>query len=166
MIPPPLVRADFVTGIALMAVGGLALTLSLDMPRFAERDINPYTVPGLVPAALGALILALGGVLTLRAARAGGWRLAEGWAGGGGDGGGRRLGLTLALTLTYAGGLVGRVPFWLATFLFAFAFVALFEWSGAREGRVRRLLTAMLYAALLAAAVTYVFQEIFLVRLP
>lgn len=163
---PGMVRADFVTGIVLAVLGLVALLLSLDMPRFAERNINPWTVPGLVPAALGAIIGALGLLLALRAALRGGWRLGARGEGTATEGGWRRVGLTLLLTLGYAGGLVGRIPFWLATFFFGLAFVALFEWSEESTGRTRRILTAALYAALLAAAVTYVFQEIFLVRLP
>lgn len=164
---PPLVRADFITGLAIVALGGAALVLSLEMPRFEDREIDPYTIPGLVPAILGGILLALGLVLTVRAARAGGWRFGPGSAWGADD---RptalRVALTIALTVGYAAGLVGLLPFWLATFLFALAFVVVFEWAKGAEGRVRRIAFAVLYATALAAAVTYVFQEIFLVRLP
>ena len=72
------------------------------------------------------------------------------------------------LTLGYAAGLVGRLPFWLATWLFVAAFVALFEWPLATTGagRLRRLAIALIYGALVSAAVSLVFQRIFLVRLP
>jgi putative tricarboxylic transport membrane protein len=74
----------------------------------------------------------------------------------------------LVLTLGYAAGLVGWLPFWLATALFVGGFVALFEWRMAqnRSERVRRIGFAVLYGALIAAVVTFVFQEFFLVRLP
>jgi putative tricarboxylic transport membrane protein len=74
----------------------------------------------------------------------------------------------VALCLGYAGLLVGRVPFWLATFGFVLAFVILFEWplATAPGARVRRLLIALVYALAVAVAVTLVFQEVFLVRLP
>ena len=39
------------------------------MPRFEERQINPYTVPGLVPGMIAAVITLLGALLTLRAIR-------------------------------------------------------------------------------------------------
>lgn len=161
----PLARADFLTGVVLMALGLAAFAFSLDMPRFAERNINPYTVPGLVPGALGLIIAVLGAVLALRAARAGGWRLGS-RATAVDRTGARQVGLTLVLTLGYAAGLVGRMPFWLATFLFVLAFVVAFEWPKGPAGRTRRLALAAAYAALLSAAVTYVFQEVFLVRLP
>ena len=164
---PPLVRADFITGLAIAALGLGALVLSLEMPRFPDRDINPYTVPGLVPAILGLILLALGLILTVRAARAGGWRLGQRipWTGEGRTTA-SRVGLAILLTLGYAAGLVGRLPFWLATFLFALVFVVVFEWPQGEQGRIRRISFALVYAAVLAAAVTYVFQEIFLVRLP
>ncbi len=72
------------------------------------------------------------------------------------------------MCLGYAAGLVGRLPFWLATFLFVTGFVVLFEWPlpEARSQRARRLVFALLFGALVALAVTFVFQKIFLVRLP
>jgi putative tricarboxylic transport membrane protein len=169
--PSAMVKADFVTGLVLIALGIATVVESLRMPRFEDLNIEPYTVPGLVPGALGAVILLLGAILFLRAARAGGWRLRAGgaapktWSA---DPGSRRLALSLALCLGYAGLLVGRLPFWLATFTFVFAFVVLFEWPlAASPGeRIRRLLIALVYALAVAAAVTLVFQEVFLVRLP
>ena len=166
-----MVKADFVTGLVLVALGIATLVESLRMPRFVELNVNPYTVPGLVPGGLGAIILALGAVLFLRAARAGGWRLAERapdaapWFGNPGV---RRVLLSIALCLVYAGGLIGRLPFWLATFLFVAAFVILFEWPLAadRPDRARRVVWAVLLATAVAGAVSIVFQEIFLVRLP
>jgi hypothetical protein len=169
--PSAMVKADFVTGLVLIALGIAIVVESLRMPRFEQLNIEPYTVPGLVPGALGAVILLLGAILFLRAARAGGWRLRAGgatpkaWSA---DPGIRRLALAMALCLGYAGLLVGRLPFWLATFTFVFAFVVLFEWPLATSPgqRIRRLLMALAYALAVAVVVTLVFQEIFLVRLP
>ena len=166
-----MVKADFVTGLVLIALGIATVVASLDMPRFEELDINPYTVPGLGPGALGVVILVLGAALFVRAARAGGWRITEGTSGrrpSWSDPGTRNLALAALLCLGYAAGLVSRVPFWLATFLFVAAFVAAFEWPLAHThaARLRRLAFAVLFAAVIAAAVTFVFQEIFLVRLP
>jgi Tripartite tricarboxylate transporter TctB family len=166
-----MVKADFVTGLALIALGIATLIASLAMPRFAELEINPYTAPGLVPGALGLVILILGGALLVRAARAGGWRLMDraqsrgAWRS---DPGTRNLVLATVLCLAYAAGLVGLVPFWLATFLFMAAFLAAFEWPLARShsDRLRRIAFAVVFGAVVSAAVTLVFQEIFLVRLP
>lgn len=166
-----MVKADFVTGLVLIALGIATVIASLAMPRFEQLNVNPYTVPGLVPGALGVVILILGTALFVRAARAGGWRLIEHAAGRGpswSDPGTRNLALAIVLCLGYAAGLVGRMPFWLATFLFVAVFVAAFEWRRARSrsARLRRLAFAVVFAGVVAAAVTLVFQEIFLVRLP
>ena len=162
-------KADFVTGLVLIALGLAVVWASLDMPRFEERGADPYTAPGLVPGVLGAIILVLGTVVLVRAAHAGGWRLS--WSGAKSsskDPGVRRLVLSVALCLIYAGGLVGTVPFWLATFVFITAFVVLFEWplAAGRTDRLRRLALAPLLAAAIAAAVSLLFQDVFLVRLP
>jgi putative tricarboxylic transport membrane protein len=164
-------RADFVAGLAFTALGLAVVVESLRMPRFAELNVEPYTAPGLVPGVLGLVILGLGGVLCLRAVREGGWRLTAGRPRGrssSSEPGAGRLVLAVALCLAYAAGLVGTVPFWLATFLFIAAFVILFEWPLARSraDRLRRLAFALLLAAVIAAAVTVLFQEVFLVRLP
>jgi putative tricarboxylic transport membrane protein len=164
-------KADFVTGLIFVALGLAVVVECLRMPRFEELNVNPYTVPALVPGVLGAIILVLGAVLFLRAARAGGWRLirqmpdAAPWSA---DPGVRRLLLSVALCLAYAAGLIGRLPFWLATFLFVAGFVILFEWPLAtgRADRMRRVAWALLLAAATSAATSLVFQEIFLVRLP
>ena len=165
-----MIKADFVTGLLLIALGIATVVASLAMPRFEQLNVNPYTAPGLVPGALGLVILILGAALFVRAARAGGWRLLEragersSWSAPGV----RNLALAALLCLGYAAGLIGRVPFWLATFLFVATFVAAFEWPLARTHieRLRRLAFAAVFAAVVAAAVTLVFQEIFLVRLP
>jgi len=165
-----MVKADFVTGLMLIALGIAIVVASFEMPRFEELNVNPYTVPGLVPGALGAVILVLGAALFVRAARAGGWRLFQGASGRAwhADAGTRNLLLAVALCLGYAGVLIGRLPFWLATFVFAALFVAAFEWPLARTGRehARRLAFALGFGALVSGAVTLVFQEVFLVRLP
>lgn len=164
-------KADFVTGLVFIALGIATVVASVEMPRFAELDVNTYTAPGLVPGVLGVVILVLGGVLFLRAAHAGGWRLAERtaqatpWRTHPGM---RRVLLSVALCLLYAAGLLGRLPFWLATFLFVAAFVILFEWPLAadRSDRLRRVAFAIVLGAVISAATSFVFQEIFLVRLP
>ena len=165
-----MVKADLATGLALVALGVAVVVESLRMPRFEHLEVNPYTVPGLVPGALGAVLLVLGAFLFLRAARAGGWRIGSGagaatWTA---DAGIRRLLLAALLCVGYAALLVGRLPFWLATFLFVTGFVALFELplAASASERRRRLGFALVFGALISAAVTLVFQEIFLVRLP
>ena len=160
-------RADFVTAVVLILLGLGVVAESLRMPTLEHLGVNPYTAPGVVPGLLGCVIGGLGLVLLLRAARAGGWRLdlpTGGLAAGLRTEGARRLGLTLLLTLGYAAGLVGRVPFWLATFVFVFLFAAMFSWR--REQAARVLAVAAALGAVTAFVITLVFEQVFLVRLP
>ena len=162
-------RADFWFGLGLVIFGFALGFESWRMPRLAELNVHPMTAPGLVPGLLGAIIFFLGSILFIRAARAGGWRL----TGAGGDGGGlssqtKRFFVALGLCLVYAGGLVGLIPFWAATFLFVMVFIVIFEW---RRDRVlalhlRAIALAALQAVIVSAAVTFIFEKIFLVRLP
>ena len=162
-------KADFVTSLCLIALGIGAAVESYRMPRLEELNVDPYTVPGIVPGLLGSVIAALGMVLLLRSVHRGGWRFDRpgvrhfftGPAA-------RRLLLVAGLTLAYAAGLVGRIPFWLATGLFVFAFIILFEWPAASQtGRLpRTIAVALVQSVLTTVAVTAVFQYVFLVRLP
>lgn len=167
MMPTRMDRADFLTALGVVALGLGAAVESWRMPRLEQLDINPYTAPGIVPGVIGVVLTALGLALLARSAARGGWRLAA-VTEPAPDGRAARLALALALTVGYAAGLVGRLPFWLATGLFVFAFIAVFEWRLAadRTGRLRGLAIAAAEAVAVSAAVTFVFQSIFLVRLP
>jgi hypothetical protein len=76
----------------------------------------------------------------------------------------RRIVITMALSLLYAGLLLGRAPFWLVTALFVAAFVATF--SPPEYTSARRLIVSVLAGVLSSAVVTLVFEQVFLVRLP
>jgi hypothetical protein len=163
------VRPDFWFGFGLVVFGFAVAAESWRMPRLSELNVHPMTAPGLVPGLIGAVIFVLGGILFIRSAWAGGWRAPA----ANGDSTEfanetKRFFATLALCVGYAAGLVGQVPFWAATFLFVFGFISLFEWrsDSSRAARARALGLAALQAAIVAAVVTYVFEQIFLVRLP
>lgn len=159
----PTPAADLAWSVAWIAFGGAVLYGAWTMDRLEKQNINPYTAPGLVPGLLGAGLVFMGLLLMLRSLRAPKVQRSA----PAGDLG--RLGIALALCLAYGLGLVGRgVPFWLATFLFVFAAIAVLQWPERRAaGTVARGLgVAALCAAGTAAGVTLVFQEIFLVRLP
>jgi hypothetical protein len=166
-------QLDVITALFLVALGiGVAIE-SWRMPRFEHLDINPYTVPGLVPGLLGSVLACLGMILLIRGIWKGGWRFEFGieWFGGiFRKPEASQLGLTLLLTAGYAGGLVGRIHFGLATFLFVSLFILLFEWRSGLDWRekrgVFRISLALAQGAVVAVAVTLVFERIFLVRLP
>ncbi len=136
--PPRMPRADFLTSLALIVIGVAMLWGALDMPRFEQRSINPYSIPGIVPAILAVVMLVLAVLLLGRAIRQGGYRLAAGSQPVGGilfSASSRTMLLTLVLGLIYAVGLVGTLPFWAATMIFVSAFILIFEWRLARPGR-------------------------------
>ena len=173
MRPHSLIRADLVTAAVLLSLGLFVVVEAWRMPRLEERQINPLTVPGIVPGLLGLVLVAMATLLLVRSIRGGGLKSRtddkDATGESKGDGGSwRRLGLTAALCLAYAAGLVGHLDFRLATALFVFAFVAVFEWDPSqsliRHGRT--VGWAAVQAAVVALAVAVVFQELFLVRLP
>jgi putative tricarboxylic transport membrane protein len=155
--------------LVLVAFGLGVMAEAWRMPRFEHLGVNPYTVPGLVPAFIAAALVLFGLIMLLRSSRA----LAGSAPVTGGPGllsgeGARRTLLTLLLTLGYGAGLVGLLPYWLATFLFVFLFITVFEWptASSRARRARVLALALLQAALVAGLVTFIFERLFLVRLP
>ena len=165
-------QADFIAAWLWMAFGLAVMVASWRMDRLESQGATLYTAPGLVPGILGAVLLLFGLLLALRAARAGGYRLGEvRWTPSQDT---RavvmRVGAFLALSLAYAAGLVGHggIPFWLATFVFVTGFVIAFDWTRRRDAgqTVKGVLFAVAIGAGTAFLVSYVFQEVFLVRLP
>jgi hypothetical protein len=165
-------QADFIAAWVWVAFGLAVLIGAWRMDRLESQGATAYTAPGLVPGVLGAVLVLLGLVLAWRAARGGGHRLrtmrwalcatARAMV--------LRVGAFLVLALGYAAGVVGRggIPFWLATFVFVTVSVLAFDWTRRRDaGQVGRgVLIAAAVGAGTAFVVSYVFQEVFLVRLP
>jgi putative tricarboxylic transport membrane protein len=156
-------KADLVTGVVLLALAAAVIYGGWSMDRLEIRRIHPASIPGLVPLGLGIALAVAAALLVIRAYRApdAGAEVTQ-------DERGVRLAVTLALCLLYALGLVGHVPYEVATGLFVFAFIAVFEWQEAgRAGRrLRSLATALIQAVLVAAVVSLAFEKLFLVRLP
>jgi hypothetical protein len=158
-------RADLLGGLFWLVLGAAIMTGAWRMDRLEAQGATLYTAPGLVPGLLGAAIALLGMLLAFRSVARGALlrRAAERL------GFNRRLVLSASLMLAYAVGLVGHgVPFWLATWLFVAAYIAIFEWRtrGEQGQRLRGVALAMVYGAATALVVSYAFQEIFYVRLP
>jgi len=143
-------KSDTVQGAFWIAVGGAIVYASWTMDRLERHGAALYTAPGLVPGLLGLVLLVLGVVLAVRNRAAPSLRLR--W---------ENTPSVLVLCLGYAIGLVGRVPFWLATFVFVSAFIVVFEYPSRR-----RMTAAPLYGIATSLAVTYLFESVFLVRLP
>jgi putative tricarboxylic transport membrane protein len=141
------------------------------MPRLEHLKVHPLSVPGVVPAFIGMVLLLFGAVLVIRSMRRGGHRLginSEGFRRILNNPGNQRLLLTAVLCIGYAGFLIGALPYGLATGLFIFLFMILFEWErGMNVARRRKcLISAALIAILSSVAITVVFERLFLVALP
>jgi hypothetical protein len=154
-------RSDLIGGAGWILFGLVVLAGALSMERYEQMGATLYTMPGFVPGIIGIVLMLLGALLSLRA-----WRDARSAPGNPSPPRlltGRVL-LMLALTLGYAVGLVGRVPFWLATGLF----VTVFTWLYTPPDRtpLRRSIAALLSGVLTTVAVVLVFERVFLVRLP
>src|SRR5437588_354861 len=59
-------RSDFWQGVGWIVLGLAVLVGSLTMDRLQSQNINPYTIPGLLPGVLGVAMMLLGAVLALR----------------------------------------------------------------------------------------------------
>lgn len=161
-------RADLLTAIVLVVLGLAIFYLSWTMPRLEARRVHPATIPGLVPMFLSAGLVICGALLAWRSARidsAGGWR---GLLAVFGTRETQRVLVVLALALIHTLVLVGWLPFWAAAMTFIFAFIMVFEtWLADTPGNpVSTLLWAIGIAVLGGGGIYYVFERIFLVRLP
>lgn len=162
-LPP---RVDLYTAAVLFCFGIGVLALALQMPTFVEQSHTGLTAPGIVPGFHAAVVALLALLLGARAVRRGALRPAAARGPAPATGDGRRLLTAAALGVLYAGVLVGRLPFWMASALFVFAFCAAFEWEKGAAGRVRRLIEAAALGLGTGIVVMLVFERIFLVRLP
>jgi hypothetical protein len=154
-----------------MVLGGAVLMGSLTMDRLEQQNINPYTIPGLLPGILGIAMLLLGALLVLRSWRRGALsqphlpftehqREVR-----------RRVWTVIALCTIYSVGLIGHgIPFWAASAVFVVASIVILQ-RMSRDDVERRLTPKFWVKAIVigvaAAVITHlVFQELFLVRLP
>ncbi|HEV3007882.1 MAG TPA: tripartite tricarboxylate transporter TctB family protein [Burkholderiales bacterium] len=146
---------DRAQGLFWIAVGGAIFYASWSMDRLANLGVKPFSAPGLLPGILGIFILLLGAAMLLRGKKE--FTQNIHW---------RRILLPLVLCLGFAGGMVGRgVPFWLA----AWIFVAVMIWTlQYRESKARGRLAVMslVIGGTASLAISLVFQELFLIRLP
>lgn len=156
-------KVDRLSGIGWMIFGAVVAVHAMTMETREYLGATFLTGPGLVPGMIGAAIFLLGGVLFLRGRGGGAIAFIEEV----GPDAGRRAAIALALMLVYGIGLIGRIPFGIATFLFVSAFVVAFNLPVAdRRGLAILAVKALATGALTALAVSFVFQTVFLVRLP
>ncbi len=163
-------RSDFLSAIGWMGLGIAILIGSVTMDRLQNQDINPYTIPGLLPGLLGIAMTILGALLAARS-----WRphlfASASSAAPANRGEQKRLLLVLGLCLAFGVGLVGHgLPFWFAAAIFVTVAIVSLQYrerqSSGEPLSLRRFITAATIGLGAGIAITVVFQEIFLVRLP
>jgi hypothetical protein len=164
-------RADFITSIGLIAFGIAVLVLSIQMPRFEDQGVNRFSVPGIVPGFLGSIIAVLGLVLFVRSIIRKGYRL-------GLDGAAvsrffkaemtKRFALTILVSVAYGWGLIGRINYEIATAIYIFAFIVIFDvkWRRGIKTQWKKILIAAIIAVLVGGVVGTTFRRLFLVNLP
>ena len=156
-------KPDAVSGAGWILFGAAVLAESWRMDRLANLNVNPWSVPGLMPGVLGALMVLFGTALVVRALPP--------------DAGdapatlGARTWLALALCVGFAGGLLGHgLPFWLTAAGFLFVAISVFRWldrdADAAQGMPGVILSSVAIALAASAAISLLFQEVFLIRLP
>lgn len=167
-------RADLWSGGAWMTLATAILTASIRMDRLEDQDINPYTIPGLLPGLLACVMLFFGAMLALRAIRRGalaGARSAAGSRPARADSAPGRTLLVIGLCVAFDVLLVGHgLPFWAAAAIFVtVAILALERNPDTRIGHLptpAAALKAAVIGVIAGVVVTTVFQEVFLVHLP
>jgi hypothetical protein len=164
-------RTDFLSAIGWMTLGMVILIGSVMMDRLEDQDINPYTIPGLLPGLLGIAMIILGALLAIRSWRAPPLRPAKTIDPSTSHAGRKRLALVLGLCLAFGVGLVGHgLPFWLAVVIFVTASILSLQYQQrpATESAIKLRQVAAATAIGLGAgiAITIIFQDFFLVHLP
>jgi len=159
-------RAELLTAAAWGAAGTTILVASWRMNRLDDRGISPWSAPGLTPGVVGALMIVLAGVLALQArhTEAAAEPVPPQEAGAL-----RRMLLALALCFGFAGIALGHgLPFVVEGAIFIFVFTTLFSlpvWRA--ERRIKRgLLQTLAIAVLASSFIAWLFESVFLVRLP
>ena len=172
-------RAELVVALIWFGLGAAIAVASWRMDRLGHLGINPWSVPGLTPGAIGVLIMLFALALGWQALGAAGppqteapGERVDADAGAGAapaEGSARRTLVAGLLCVLFAGVTLGRgVPFVVEGSVFVFVFTALFSWSSWRaEGRVGRGMARTLAIAVVACVlISWLFERVFLVRLP
>jgi hypothetical protein len=162
-------RGDFFASLFWIALG-IAITIgSWNMDRLKNQDVNPYTVPGLLPFFLGISIAFFGLLMLWRSWRHGALAPGAAFMPTMSRSDQQRLWLVLGLCLGFGIALVGHgLPFWLASAIFIAVTIVILQWQ--QREAVNQVVRGCIVAAVIGVCagiiITLVFQEFFLVRLP
>jgi putative tricarboxylic transport membrane protein len=149
--------ADRITAAVFFALGAAMAWGGYTMDRLEIRQIHPASIPGLVPMILGGALMLCAVLLY--------WSAREDEPEG--EGSWSHLLVAACMSVVYALGMVGQMPFAMATAIYLAVFVGWFLWRDVRPERP--WLTAagvLVFAVVAAAAISALFRYGFLVRLP
>ncbi len=157
--------ADRVTAAVLFLLGLAMAWGGFDMDRLEIRRIHPASIPGLVPMILGTCLMICAAFLALAKVSKDNDAPEQetmdrgNWA---------DLAFTAAWSCVFAVFFVGSMSFVAATALYIGVFAVWFLWSQKSEtaDRLKIIILVGVYAALVAAGISALFQYGFLVRLP
>jgi hypothetical protein len=164
-------RSDLHDAIGWLALGLAVVVGSFTMDRLERQNINPVTVPGLLPGLLGIAMVLLGAVLGLRSWRRGAFTQAVRPPTAHQREERRRVGIAVALCAGYGLVLVGHgIPFWIASTVYVTASILVFQRISADPAERRltpRAWGKALLIGVLSSVITWLaFEKLFLVRLP
>ena len=162
--------ADLRASAGWLALGIAVLIGSLRMDRLEGQHINPHTIPGLLPACLGIAMILLGLLLLVRSWRRGG-RFGDIAAVSMTAAMRRRLSVVIGLVVGFSVVLVGHgIPFWVASAIFVVASILLLQRpqriEAGRSLNARDVVFSLAVGLISGLLITFVFQDLFLVRLP
>ena len=155
--------ADRVTAVALFLLGAATTYGGFAMDRLEVRQIHPASIPGLVPMILGVALMVCALALAWST------RSPHAETGEPGDVSWSNFGVALGWSGLYALAAVGSMPFALASGVYIAGFTLWFLWTdegGARRPGPVTIVAVLVFAALAAQAISVLFRDGFLVRLP
>jgi predicted cobalt transporter CbtA len=166
---PP--RADFKDAVGWIALGIAILVGSITMDRLEAQNINPVTVPGLLPGLLGLAMILLGSALGVRSWRLGALAQATPPATAHQREERKRVWIAIVLCTGYGVVLVGHgIAFWLASTIYITASILIFQRLShdpvERQLGARAWAKALVIGAASSVVTWLVFEMVFLVRMP
>lgn len=166
---PPSTRTDLILAAVFFVFAVAVISASLAMPTFTDQGTPAYVAPGIVPGFHGVVIGLLSVILAARSVARGALHpRAQADAPPGLRASLLRIALATVLAVGFAAGLIGRLPFWIASALFVFCFIMAFEYEPRMPAR--RLLTNAAIAAGIGlctgVGISQLFERVFLIRMP
>jgi len=167
-------KADIIASLILIALGGLVLVKSYQMPWASQQasvEQSWYISPGLFPLVISALLIVFSALVLVRAIKDGGlagfapyylqrlrWLPSDLRV--------RRIMLMWLIMGVYIFALLGRLNYYIATSAFLLVFMLLFYRDANRRLGWKAVATSVVIAVSIPLAVGYVFSTYLLVPLP